>query len=48
MINMIDYIAETPFLHERAMGKHEFTRLNTAQTWGSHHLPPYSILIAWP
>jgi hypothetical protein len=30
------------------MGKFGFTRLTTARTWGSHHLPPYSILCASP
>jgi hypothetical protein len=30
------------------MGKHGLTRLITAWTWGSHHLPPYNILHVWP
>jgi hypothetical protein len=29
-------------------GQHGHTRLTTARTWGSHHLPPYSILCASP
>jgi hypothetical protein len=29
-------------------GQPEHTRLTTARTWGSHHLPPYSILCATP
>jgi hypothetical protein len=35
-------------VHGRATGKHKFTRLPIAQIRGSHHLPPYSILYAWP
>jgi hypothetical protein len=27
--------------------QHGHTRLTTARTWGSHHLPPYSILYGW-
>jgi hypothetical protein len=30
------------------MGKLGLTRLTMARTWGSHHLPPYSILHASP
>jgi hypothetical protein len=29
-------------------GQHEHTRLSTARTWGSHHLPPYNILCDYP
>ncbi|CAK9213856.1 unnamed protein product [Sphagnum troendelagicum] len=29
-------------------GQHGHTRLITARTWGSHHLPPYSILCDAP
>jgi hypothetical protein len=29
-------------------GKLGLTKLTTARTWGSHHLPPYSILCASP
>jgi hypothetical protein len=35
-------------VHGRATGKHEFTRIITARTWGSYHLPPYSIPYVWP
>jgi hypothetical protein len=35
-------------VHRRITGKHGLTRLIMAWTWGSHHLPPYSILSAWP
>ncbi len=32
----------------RATGKFGLTRLTTTRTWGSHHLPPYSILCGCP
>ncbi len=32
----------------KSHGQHGHTRLTTARTWGSHHLPPYSILCAFP
>jgi hypothetical protein len=32
----------------RATSKFELTRLTMARTWGSHHLPPYSILCVSP
>ncbi len=35
-------------MHRQAMGKHEFTKVTMTRTWGNHHLPPYSILYAWP
>jgi hypothetical protein len=30
------------------MRKHRLTTLTTPETWGKHHLPPYSIFCAWP
>ncbi len=35
-------------VHGWAMGEHGLTKFTTTRTWGSHHLPPYSILYAWP
>jgi hypothetical protein len=35
-------------MHRQTTSKHKFTRHTMAQTWGSHHLPPYSVLYAWP
>jgi hypothetical protein len=32
----------------QATGNSRLTRLTMAQTWGSHHLPQYSILCAFP
>ncbi len=34
-------VAGTPLVHERATGKHRFTRFTTARTWGK---PPPSPL----
>jgi hypothetical protein len=35
-------------VHGRATGKHGLTRFTWPELGGSHHLPPYSILYAWP
>jgi hypothetical protein len=35
-------------VHGRATGIHGLTIFTTIWTWGSHHLPPYSIIYAWP
>jgi hypothetical protein len=36
-------------VHGWTMSKHGLTRFTTARIWGgSHHLPPYNILCAWP
>ncbi len=35
-------------MHERATGKHGFTRFTMARTWRKPPLPPYSIICAWP
>ncbi len=35
-------------MHGQAMSKHKFARLTIDWTWGSHHLPFYSIICVWP
>jgi hypothetical protein len=41
-------IVGAPLVLGRATGNLELTWLITTRTWGSHHLPPYSILCASP
>jgi len=41
-------VVETFLVQKLATGIHRLTRLTTALTWGSYHLPLYSIFCAWP
>jgi len=41
-------VIKTLLMHGQAMSKHRLTTFTTAGLGRSHHLPPYSILYAWP
>ncbi len=45
---LVSSLSRTPLVLGQVMGDSRLTRFTTARTWGSHHLPSYSIFFSTP